>query len=542
MPNRLQKALNSLISPSRTKGEARGTVSGFTLGVSPLWGQPYPEQVSGDAAGLITRQRMREIVLRTPTAAACMNAILDFAGGVKIDVRNIDPSKPVSKGQAKVIKRILRKPNANQTGRQFLLTLFRDLITFGYAAVEIVKTTDLDNPVQLWVMDSARLRIDFDEHGYIRGYDMLDARGVPIIRNQNARGDIYEFPHGNDMGYETGSYPYEGTTDGTALHGWNPDEVIMFSLNPISESAYPHSRIVQLFSAALLEDLMIQFISERFTDSNIPFGVMDLGDISENELRIAIDNWNAQGKVGNRIIMTGSKGSGSKWIPFGYHLKDLEAVGLLQEFRMKQMGILGVTMQELGESQDVNKSNGYNLSFTFKKRAIEPPLDEVTETLTARLLWDTLGYKDAELYYEEIDSRDDFLMSTIDTNYEKLGILKPNEIRNRKGLTSVPGGDESLIFTGNSWIPLDLARQMAEAMLQIEQTGTVSSVTGPEGAEQTRLKPPQPKLGAGAGEQSGNGHKRGASSEVARQLTGKAASPYIDFFKGIDKPENRNER
>jgi hypothetical protein len=530
MPNRLQKAIKSITSAVRPKNESRGTVSGFTLGVSPLWGQPYPEQASGDAEGLISRQRMREVVLRTPTAAASLNAILDFAGGVKIDVRNVDPSKSVSKRQAAMIKRILKRPNSNQTGRQFLLTLFRDLVTFGYSAVEIVKTGDLDRPVQLWVMDSARLRIDFDEHGYIMGYDMLDARGMPIIRTPRTTNtsDIYQFPQGNTMGVTSGpigpSAPpsgYEGTSAYTNLHGWQPEEVIFFSLNPISESAYPHSRIVQLFSAALLEDLMIQFISERFTDSNIPFGIFDLGDVTEQELRVAIDNWNAQGKTGNRILMTGSKGSGSKWTPFGYHLKDLEATGLLQEFRMKIMGILGVTMQELGESQDINKSNGYNLSFTFKKRAIEPILDETIETLTARLLWDTLGYMDAELYYEEIDSRDDFLMSQIDTNYERLGILNINEIRNRKGLVSIPGGDEALVFTGNSWVPVDMVRKIAEQLVQVENNTSDLGAT----TEGLRVRENLPTNGAGAGGSglghSNNGHSRGASSETARQLTGR---------------------
>src|SRR5258708_33414349 len=121
---------------------------------------------------------------------------------------------------------------------------------------------------------------------------------------------------------------------GANMHGWKPEEVMFFSLNPISESVYPHSRIVQLFTSALLEDLMMQFISERFTDSNIPFGVFDLGDVPENELKIAIDNWNQQGKTGNRILMTGSKAPGSRWTPFGYHLKDLEATPLLAGIRM----------------------------------------------------------------------------------------------------------------------------------------------------------------------------------------------------------------
>jgi phage portal protein BeeE len=524
LASNLTKALRAL--RGRPQGEARGTVSGYTLGVSSLWGQPYPEQVSQDASGLISRQRMREIVLRTPTAAACMNAILDFAGGVKMDIRNVDPSTTVPKGEAKRIRAIFQRPNPDQTQRQFMLTLMRDIITFGYAAVEMVETGDDTHPVNLWVVDSARLRIDFDEHGFIRGYDMVDARGAPIINKPNGS-SMYEFPQGPGIGTPSMEVPPSYTNSsvdsnsapGTDLHGWEPEEVIFFSLNPISESVYPHSRIVQLFTAAVLEDLMMQFIAERFTDSNIPFGVFDLGDVTETELRLAIDNWNAQGSTGNRIIMTGSKGAGSKWMPFGYHLKDLEAVNLLAEFRMKIMGIMGVTMQELGESQDVNRSNGYNLSFTFKKRALEPLLDEITETFTKRLLWDRLGYNDAEYFYEEIDSRDDFLMSQIDTNYMKLGIMKPNEIRNRKGLTNIPGGDESIISTGNSWIPVDMLREMAEEVIKVEQASTAVGLSGPEGSSSIRVRSNAPDTGASPESgQSSNGHKRGASSEMARKL------------------------
>lgn len=549
--NFLIKAVRNILPTRHATTPARGTVSGFTLGVSPLAGQPYPEQVdkTATAASLISRERMREVVLRTPTAAACMNAILDFSGGVKIGVRNTDPAKKVPKQQALQVKRIITKPNPNQTKRQFLLTLMRDIITFGYGAVEIVQTGDPSRPVDLWVMDSARLKVDFDEHGLIRGYDMLDARGVPIIQ-PHKQGDAggnsidYNFPQGPGIGFTgqnsflNGQAPVNGNY-GTDLHGWSPEEVILFSLNPVSESVYPHSRIVQLFTAALLEDLMIQFISERFTDSNIPFGIFDLGDVSDTELRIAIDNWNAQGQTGNRILMTGSRGSGSKWIPFGYHLKDLEATDLLNEFRMKIMGIMGVTMQELGESQDVSKSNGYNLSFTFKKRAVGPLLDEITETFTRRLLWETLGMTELEFYYEEIDSRDDFLMSQIDTNYQKLGIMTPNEIRNRKGLPNQPGGDEALVFTGNSWIPLSMVKEMAQIILNVEKTTTS---LGAGGAEGLRVRenfstgvsstggPGQPSTkpgGVAVGGTSKNGHNRGASSEMSRQMTGKSLYKYL---------------
>jgi hypothetical protein len=467
---------------------ARGTISGYTLGISPQWGQPLPAVAAGDASGLITPARMREIVLKTNTVAASTNAILDYAAGVRLGVRNVDPAKPVPPEQVTTIRKLMVSPNPSQSQRQFMLALMRDIITLGFGAVEIVFDTgdpQTGVPVELWVMDAARLRIDFDEHGAINGYDMLDARGVPIIRGQNSSSGsaLSAFPSGPGIGATSLDAGVAGGPRG--LHGWEPEEVIFFSLNPMSESVYPYSRITQLFSAAIIEDLMMFFISQRFTDSNIPFGVMDLGDVTEQELKVAITNWNAQANESHHILLTGSK-SGSKWIPFGYHLKELEAVGLLAEVRGKIMGILGVTMNELGESQDINKSNGYNLSFTFKKRAIEPLLNEIVDTLSRRLLWGAFKYTDAEYYYDEIDSRDELLQAQIDDMYMKMGVDTINDVRNRRGQVSVDGGDINYVFTGSAWIPVNMIVEMAKTMVQAEQASQGGMVTGPEGADSVR--------------------------------------------------------
>jgi hypothetical protein len=459
------------------------------MGVASEWGQPMPQVAASDASGLITPQRMREIVLKTSTAGAAMNSVLDYAGGVPIGLRNVDAAKPLPKAQAAKIRKMLNRPNPTQSRRQFLLALMRDVFTLGFGAVEIEYDTGdyrTGKPVGLWVMDAARLRIDFDEHGTILGYDMLDARGMPIIDEHTLPKDGVRFDQGFPHGPNMGAMSTDPNAPGP--HGWEPEEVILFSLNPMSESVYPYSRVSQLFTAAVIEDMMMFFISQRFTDSNIPYGVMDLGDVTEQELKIAIANWNAQADQSHHILLTGSKGS--KWFPFGYHLKDLEATQLLGEVRMKIMGILGVTMNELGESQDINKSNGYNLSFTFKKRAIEPLLNEIVETLTARLLWDTFGYDDLEFYYDEIDSRDDLVQSQIDDSYLKMGVLTINDVRNRKGLPNIPGGEVNSVFTGSAWVPVDMITDLAEMMLKVEEaaamTNPSAAMTGPDSTSAVR--------------------------------------------------------
>jgi hypothetical protein len=436
MATPLMKAIRSLVQfqPSTVAKASRGSLGAYTPNAPHEYGQPTPETLGVDAQGLISRQRMREVVMKTPTAAACMNATLDYAQGVKVALRNVDPSKKANPSQVAFTNNLMRRPNPNDTWRRFALKCFRDMFTLGFAAVEIEPDED-GNVANLWVVDAAKLFMDYDEHGTLLGYNMLDVHGMPIRKTPDS--------------------PYT----------WSPDQIILFEMNPGSNTLYSTSRVLQLFTCAVIEDLMLYFISTRFTDSNIPFGVFDIGDVSEKELRDAINSWNNQARAQHRIVMTGSK-NGSKWYPFGYHLKDLEAVQLLAEVRGKIMAICGVTMQELGESQDINKSNGYNLSFTFKKRAIEPLLDEFTQTLTQRLLWDTLGFVDLEYYYEQIDSRDELLQAQIDESYFKMGVDSVDDIRNKKGKPNTDGGEIPFVFTGSDYIPVDSVEAFAREQLR----------------------------------------------------------------------------
>lgn len=413
---------------------SRGTISDYVLNAPHQYGQPKPEVAAVDAQGLVTPQRMREIVQKVGTPAACMNATLDYCTGVEIAVRNVDHAQPAPKRRVKQLMDLLKKPNRFDNWLEFRQKIFRDLFTMGMAAIEIERGPN-GGLANLNVLDMARLYIDFDEHGNPLGYNMLDIRGVPISR-------------------APGESPY----------AWLPDEVIFIRRDAISESLYGHSRVAQLFVYAVIEDLMHHFISQRFTDSNIPRGVFDLGEITEEELKKAISMWNQQVDSPHKILITGSKGM-SHWYPFAYNLKELSAPELLNEIKEKIMAIVGVTKNELGDSEDINKSNGYNLSFTFKKRAIEPLLNAFATKLTERLLCDVLGWHDLELYYSEIDSRDELLQAQIDDLYLKMGVETVDHIRNRKGDPNTPGGDMPSVFTGSAWIPVHLMERFATAQL-----------------------------------------------------------------------------
>jgi phage portal protein BeeE len=437
MSLRISKALRSLSGGQTVKKASRGTMSDYVLNAMPQYGQP--PNMYGDAAGLITAERMREVVVKTPTAAACMLATMDYCIDVPIGLRNRDASKPVPASQRRFIEDLMRQPNTEENAHEFKEKLYRDLITLGACAIEIERNSS-GGVANLWPLDGARIRIDYDEHGQTIGYDMLNIHGMPIA--------------GED-----------------GIHAWLPNDIIYIQRGSRTESRYPHSRIVPLFAAAVLESLIMTYIGDMFTMGNVPYGVMDLGDVSDLELEAAVSIWNNQAKKQgrHRIMLTGSKG-GLHFIPFNGQLKDLDAKNLLMQVRSQIMAIMGVTVNELGEAEDVNKSNGFNLSYSFKKRAVEPVLDPFCDKLTDRLLWQELGYKEVELYAEEIDSRDELLQGQIDDLYMKGGVWSVNHVRNRKGLPNIPGGDEPFLMLGTNVLPLSMVNDFAQAQLDAIQS------------------------------------------------------------------------
>jgi hypothetical protein len=452
----------STIFNTLTKG-SRGTLSKYVLNAPPQFGQPLPQQLDDSTGLLITPERMREIALKTPTIGSCLNATLDYVCNIPIKIRNVDPSQPADPDRLEFIRTFLAQPNGPfgvDTWKHYIAKTARDLFTLGMAGTEIIPNA-AGRPYGIYALDSARLKIDYDEHGNILGYDMINARGVPIQQG-----------------------------DGT--HAWKPDELILFRRDPISESVYSSSRVQQMFVLGMIESLMLHFIGSRFTNSNVPYGIYDLGDVSEQELVRAVEMWNEQSRSPHEILVTGSK-NGGKWTPFAYALKDLEAHQILADVQTKIMALCGVTKNEFGDSEDINKSNGYNLSFTFKKRAIEPLLSEICETLTSRLLWNSFGFHDLELYYQEIDSRDELLQAQIDEIYLRNGVASINQTRNRRGDPSEEGGDELLLQTGTNWIPVRLISRFAEAQLAgIEaMVAATESGTGSSDIKPPLIRPPQ---------------------------------------------------
>ncbi len=446
-------------------GSATGVVTNYVPFAPPEYGQPRSTGYH-DVTGYITTERMRELALTTPTVAACVNTIVDYTTGVDYRIEHKEPSHNVPTADIQTILSFLKEPNPRDSEAAFMNKLVRDLVVLGYAAIEIERNA-YGTVANLWPVDAGRLKIDYDKHGNILGYDMLDVVGTPI-----------KGPDG--------------------VHAYLTKDIIYITRDSSSDSEYAPSRVAQLFSMGVLEQLMMQFIGARFTDSNIPYGILSLGPLSDDDLKQAQQMWDAQmQKLGHsRLLLTASADGKMDYISFAGQLKDLDATHLLLQVRSYIMAILGVTVNELGEAADVNKANGFNLSFTFKKRAIEPILRAVSTALTTQLINKELGFPSLRIIYNEIDSRDELIEAQIDDLRMKSGILSINEVRNRKGMVSVDGGEEPYIILGASVVPVSMLKAFADAQLDALQGEVTLMKTQIQQAKQamTQQQQQQPQL------------------------------------------------
>lgn len=390
---------------------------------------------------------MREIAMKSDTVASIVNSIVDFTSGVKIRCVPRDLSQEPDPMKVERGMKLFTQPNPQMNGLELRKVLARDLATYGYAALEKVKKR---GGIEYWPVDVMRFSIDFDEHGTVLGYDQIDAVGQPI-----------KGPDGE--------------------HAWEKDEIILFRHDVVSHSEYPISRIEQLFTAAVVENMMLDYIASKFDDNNVPHGVYDLGDMTPDDLNRAIENWNQQADSPHRLVLTGSKG-GSKFIDFHADLSRLQAPELLQDVRARILSVFGGTPNELAIAMRENNTET-NLTYTFKKRIVEPYNQTIIDRASSDYLDNDLDMSDYVYVFEQIDSKDAQIEVMIQETQAKMGFVTINEIRARNQMPSKAGGDEPYLYTPTGAIPVRLLAPMAQAQLDAVKAATRQALASAKASE-----------------------------------------------------------
>jgi capsid portal protein len=100
-----------------------------------------------------------------------------------------------------------------------------------------------------------------------------------------------------------------------------------------------------------------------------------------------------------------------------------------------------VPISKIGMPADVSLANAKDADKTFKEQVCRPMQEELEYKLNKIIAEFTDAF---ELRFEELSLTDEETMARIDDTYLKDKVILPNEVRSRKGLAPIEGGDQPL--------------------------------------------------------------------------------------------------
>ena len=179
------------------------------------------------------------------------------------------------------------------------------------------------------------------------------------------------------------------------------DEIMYIMQNPQNDmknfgyGLSPIESILLSVQASLQADL---FNANTFAKDNIPPGILDLGDMSNEEAKAFIAEWNAT--VINdvqklKFVWGGNNGKnlagGRRYIPFQQNNKDMQFIEYIDWLSRLKLATYGLTTLDANLTQDVNRATSVSQSKITEARGVMS-VKRLLEEYFNREIIQTMGY------------------------------------------------------------------------------------------------------------------------------------------------------
>lgn len=131
-------------------------------------------------------------------------------------------------------------------------------------------------------------------------------------------------------------------------------------------------------------------------------------------------------------------------------------------------------------------------SNNFQMETISPLQAIVEEEINNQLIWNIFSYDDILFKHNEADNRTELDQAKLFAEYERIGVMSPNQISKRLGLPPIEGGDLHYIQTAAGLIPVSMVDEVAQRLITAGQPDPVSGI----GTDNMGVRNPPKKTGA----------------------------------------------
>jgi len=339
----------------------------------------------------------------TPVARRAINAIKDQIAGMRWRVQS-RPGLAAPEADSEVRIRVLTNnfasPNPDDSFRSLSEQVLDDVIVGGFGAIEVDDTGDPQQPLMLWPVDGATIRMKTDWDGLPGSPRYEQGTGKPG-------------PQGNIV--------------------LNDDELIYIRLNPRTFTPFGLGRLEVAFEAVNAFLGAHRYATKLASNSVVEYALW-LQNLSPDHHERLIRWWQDEIEGTGRVPILSVENK-PEVLRFGGGT-DADLRLQWQEFLLRVIAdAFDLPPQSLGLERDVNRSTSAEMSDQAFRQAIVPTARLLAEHLTRGAIAKKLGWSDLEFVFTDVDASGDELEDAqIQTLLLQNGVLTVNEVRRMRGL------------------------------------------------------------------------------------------------------------
>jgi HK97 family phage portal protein len=339
----------------------------------------------------------------TPIARRAINCIKDRIAGMRWRVQPRQgyalEAIPDGAQRVRLLTDNFQAPNPDDSFRSFAEQVLEDIIVGGFGAVEVQATGDSAQPLVLWPVDGASIRMNLDWDGSPQSQRYLQ------VNNQSGANSQIKL---------------------------DDDELMYIRLNPRTHTPFGLGRLEVAFETINAFMGAHRYASRLASNSVVQYALW-LQDLTpehhERLIRWWQDEIEGTGKV--PILSAESK---PEVLRFGGGT-DADLRLQWQEFLLRVVAdAFDLPPFYLGVERDVNRSTAEEYNDLAFRQAIVPTARLLAEALTRDAIAKKLGWTDLEFVFADVDTTDPLEEVQIQQILLQTGVLTVNEVRRMRGL------------------------------------------------------------------------------------------------------------
>lgn len=402
---------------------------------------------------------------QTPYVFSVIKAIRDRVNSVDYDIVYANPKDQNEKNdkERERIRKFFKNPNGNfESIYDLQSALVRDLLELD-AGVVVKVFNRVREFRQIFVRDAGTFLINPNIYGYIGNRDDF----VDIPTSYTFVDD--ESKH-NMKVYETlfadkAAYFQYGWTPGSLPVPFGKREVAYVMLNKRSDSIYGRSPV------QILTEIVYALIYggrhnlDYYINNNIPQGIISLLNANESQIKsfrarlqehlqvkdVDFDNWRRQPY---KIPVINTESKFTNWQISSKEMEILES----QKWYLKLVyKVFGINPDELGDTEDSNRTIANEQSRIIKKRALKPILHALEYMWNNEIMTELDPDGVFRFKYSDYDVEEDYRKNEL--NVLRMNYMTINEVRQLNGLQPIQDGEaiRGLMAKSDKTFPDDTA-------------------------------------------------------------------------------------